>query len=267
MTCHLRSLAVVTALLAAAGVRAQPFDPLSDRFSVSLGGFLLATDTEIRVDGTAGQDGTEFDVERELGFHDSDRFRIDGYWRFSPRHKLRVMYFDTRRSAERQIDDEITFRDRTFPAGTGIESSFDTVVAELAYEWAFLKKERYEVAATIGIHNLRFDLDLRTTGGQQISTSASANGPLPVLGLRGIWRLSDRFYIDGQVQFFQISLDPYDGRIEDYNASIVWQAFDRVGFGAGYNAFITRLDVDDDNFDGHLEWQYDGARIFLVASF
>lgn len=261
-----RSLAVLAALLAPLSARAEPANPLADRLSVSLGGFLLTTDTNVRVDGDSGN-GTDFDVERELGFHDSDRFRIDAYWRFRPSHKLRVMYFDTRRTAAQQIENEITFRDTTFAADTEIEATFKTAVAELAYEWAFLRTDRYEVAGSIGIHNLRFDLDLRATGGQQISSSASANGPLPVLGLHGVWRWTDRVYLDAQAQYFQISLDPYDGRIEDYNVSIVWQAFDRVGLGAGYNAFVTRLDVDDDNFDGHLRWRYDGARVFLVASF
>ncbi len=31
---------------------------------------------------------------------------------------------------------------------------------ELAYEYAFLKRDNYEVAASIGIHDLRFDLNL-----------------------------------------------------------------------------------------------------------
>lgn len=259
------SVAVVVAALVVVSGQAQASDPLTDRFSLGLGGFLLTTSTQVRVDGSA-QTGTEFDVEEELGFNDTDRFRLDAYWRFRPRHKLRVMYFDTRRAASRQIDREIIFRDTVYTVDTQVDAGFDTTVAELAYEYAFLQRDRYELSGTIGIHNLRFDLSLSASGTPEVS-SATAAGPLPVLGVRGIWRFTERIYADVQAQYFQISLDPYDGSLEDYNASLVWQAFEHVGFGAGYNAFVARVDVEDDRFNGHLRWRYDGARIFIVASF
>lgn len=250
---------------------AEAGNPLTDRFSLSLGTFLLDTETDIRVDGAAGN-GTEFDAERTLGLDDSDRFRVDGYWRFANRHRLRVLYFDTSRSALEVIDTELRVGDIVFPLQAEIDSTFETRVAELAYEYAFLKRDNYEVAATIGVHDLRFGLDLsatRTGSGQPLSLqrTADANGPLPVVGLRGTWRLSDRFYLDGQAQYFRISLDPYDGRLEDYMASVVWQAFKHVSLGVGYNEFVTRIDVSDDSFDGRLRWSYGGVRIFLTGSF
>jgi hypothetical protein len=250
---------------------AEAGDPLTDRFSLSLGGFLLDTSTQLRVDGVSGN-GTDFDAERTLGLGDSDRVRVDGYWRFANRHRLRVLYFDTNRSATRTIDTELRVGDTAFPLNAEIRSAFDTQVAELAYEYAFLKRDTFEVAGTIGIHDLRFKLDLsatRTGSGEQLSLerTAQANGPLPVVGLRGTWRLSKRFYLDGQAQFFRISLDPYDGRLEDYTASVVWQAIKHVGVGVGYNEFVTRVDVSDDQFDGRLRWRYGGVRVFVTASF
>jgi hypothetical protein len=248
---------------------AEPENPLTNRFSVSLGTFFLNTGTTVRVDG-AGRMGTEVDLERDLGVGNVDRFRADAYWRFRERHKLRAMYFDSSQSRSRQIDRDIVFRDTTYPVDAQVETEFGMTVSEIAYEYAFVRREKWELAGSIGVHQLRFDLDLSTSGETQsvsASESASANGPLPVLGLRGVWRFSDKFYADAQVQFFKISLDPYDGRLEDYMASLVWQPFKHVGFGAGYNSFVTRLDVSGSEFDGHLRWRYSGARVFLNASF
>jgi hypothetical protein len=245
-------------------------DPLTDRFSLSLGAFLLDTSTEIRVDGTAERTGTELDLERDLGLGDTDRFRFDGYWRFMPKHKVRLMYFGTRHSRTRVLDREISIGDSTFPINVQVDSSFDTDVIELAYEYAFLQRENYEITGTFGIHALMFDLSIQGSQGSAVaglSESAKSEGPLPVLGARGIWKLNEKFYVDAHAQYFKIELDPYDGRLEDYNASIVWQAFRSVGFGVGYNAFVTRLDVDGDRFDGRLRWKYDGARVFVTASF
>ncbi len=63
---------------------------LDDRFMVSLGTFLLSQKTKIAIDG-AGGNGTVIDTEKDLGFKDADRFRLDATWRFAreaqdPRH-------------------------------------------------------------------------------------------------------------------------------------------------------------------------------------
>ena len=72
---------------------ARDYSLLNDRFTVSLGTFLLTTQTKIAINGTAGNNGTEIDTEEDLGFRDADRFRLDATWRFAPKHKVRAMYF------------------------------------------------------------------------------------------------------------------------------------------------------------------------------
>jgi hypothetical protein len=246
-------------------------DPLHDRFSLSLGTFLLHTSTQIRVDGTTGR-GTQIDTNRDLGLKDSDRFRIDGYWRFAKRHKLRLMYFDARQDATRTADRTIDIGDTVFPVNASITSRFETRVFEIAYEYAFFRGDKYEVTGTFGIHDLKFAFDASgetLRAGQPINGSreADANGPLPVIGVRWLWTFNRNFYLDTQAQFFRISLNPYDGRLEDYNASVVWAPFKHFALGAGYNEFVTRLDVAAARFNGSLRWRYGGARIFVTASF
>ena len=90
---------------------------------------------------------------------------------------------------------------------------------------------------------------------------------MPVLGLHGVWRINDKWYLDGGIQYFSIAFDPYDGRVLDMTASVVWQFAEHWGVGAGWNQFSTKLEVDGDRFDGELKWEYGGARIFVTASF
>jgi hypothetical protein len=47
----------------------------------------------------------------------------------------------------------------------------------------------------------------------------------------------------------------------------VWTPFKHWGFGAGYNEFVTHLDVSGDQFMGRMRWRYGGTRIFVTASF
>jgi hypothetical protein len=246
-------------LLAPSLAAAEAGNPLTDRFSLSLGTFLLDTNTQLRVDGTGGR-GTEI-----------DSFRIDGYWRFKERHKLRILYFDNSRKNTRTIDRDITIRDQVFPVNAEVSTHFSTSVGELAYEYAFWRREHYEIAGTFGLHNLQFKLGLaaaQTGGGTaNLDQTAKADGPLPVIGLRGIWRLGEQWTFDAQAQFFRIKINPYDGRLSDYTASFIWMPLTHVGIGAGYNEFVTRLDVSADQFNGNMRWRYGGARIFVTASF
>ncbi len=75
---------------------------LDDHVAVSLGTFLLSTKTTVKLNGTAGQQGTDVDLGRDLGFQDSNRFRVDGTWRFFKRHKLRFMYFSNDTHSEQE---------------------------------------------------------------------------------------------------------------------------------------------------------------------
>jgi hypothetical protein len=91
--------------------------------------------------------------------------------------------------------------------------------------------------------------------------------PLPVVGLRGLWKLPHDFYVDAQGQFFALSIDEYDGSVQDYRLMLTWQPKPWVGLGIGYNSFKVDLDVERERFDGSLDWKYDGPMIFYSASF
>jgi hypothetical protein len=260
--------AILLAAVAPA-VQAEAGNPLEDRVSISLGGFLLNTSTKIRVDGDVR--GTEIDSDKDLGLNDSDRFRFDGYWRMTPRQKLRVMYFETNNEANKNLDRDLIFNDTLYPVNLDVHATSKTQVTEVAYEFAFMRRETYELSGSFGIHNLKFTTGLSgELNGQplpNLTNTAQANGPLPVLGVHGVWRINDKFYFDAMIQYFSIAYDVYDGRVTDYTASVVWQASKHFGVGAGWNNFVTKVDVDGDHFDGSLRWTYGGARIFVTASF
>lgn len=260
------------ASLAASAVHAETRLPLDQTFNLSVGAFLFETDTQMRVDGATSNRGTAIQFDDEFGFQDQTRVRIDGYWRFAQRHKARFMYFTSRSESRREIAREIRFRDTTFPIDALVTAELDADVIELAYEYSVLKRDSFEVAATIGIHALSISADLTATlssTGQtlQRSEEAEGDGPLPVIGVRALWALSDHFYFDAQAQFFALEIDNYDGSLHDYKISFVWQPLQNFGIGVGYNDFVTRLDVADDRFDGRLEFEYGGALAFLTVAF
>lgn len=250
--------------------------PLDERYSVGLGTFFMSSDTTVRADAFDSTEiGTEFNFEDTFALDDENVFRVDASWRIGERHLLRAMYFQSDRSVTNAIDEEIEFGDETFPVNAEVRANFDFDITELAYEYVFMQRDDYQLGASFGIHNAGFkiglsaDVDSPAGGGEvTLAESVSTNAPLPVLGLRGRWRIADDFYVLAHAQYFKLSFDAYEGDIQDYEAALVWQASRHVGVGAAYNMFVTEVETNDrDHFEGALRWRYSGAQLFMRMSF
>lgn len=251
--------------------------PIDQDFQVSLGGFFLDMETTVRLDGETTGTGTEIDWEDEFNFKDQDRFRVDAFWRFAARHKVRLMYFEDNRGNTNVLTRDIEFGDFTFPLNLEVDTRLDTRIIELAYEYAFLRRENLELSGSIGIHNIKIEAGLRGflsitgVGGAvelvDVEEVADGDGPLPVLGLHLLWNIGSNFYFDGLAQFFSARIDNYDGRLEDYKVGVTWFPLRNVGVGVGYNRFVTRLDIDKSAFTGRLKLQYGGPLAYVTVGF
>jgi hypothetical protein len=270
----LGSIAACACLVTAMPALAEGPDPLENPFQVSLGTFLVNTDTEVRVDGKLGT-GTPVDFDKTFGDEgDQTRIRMDGSWRFAKRHKVRAMIFSTNRSNSREFDQEIEWEDEIFPVGARIKGEVDFAVYQVAYEYLFLRRETWELGASFGVHYTTFDTKLSatvetggTTGSAKRTADADLNAPLPVIGLHGTWGLGHDLWLNATAQFFSLSIDEYDGSLQDYRIGLVWQPKSWAGIGIGYDRFTVDVDVDTSGFDGALDWTYDGPIIFYSVNF
>ena len=92
------ALALVAGLAATPAARADDVDLIADKGYASLGVFTNSSELKIRVDGEAGEQGTEIDWNNKFGDDEKTRFRLDGVYRFTPKHHMRMMYTDYSRS-------------------------------------------------------------------------------------------------------------------------------------------------------------------------
>ena len=276
--CRGSTWASLVAALFSVAAQAGEDGPLDDRFSIGLGAFFMSSDTQVRADASAsGETGTPVDFENTFGLDDDNVFRVDAAWRINDRHVLRAMYFQSQRSASDVIREDIEFGDESFPLDTEVRGDFDFAITELAYEYVFMKRERFQLGGSFGIHNAGFSIglsaDIGSPGGTstRLSESVRTNAPLPVLGLRARWRLAENLYAMAHAQYFRLDFDAYEGDIQDiqdYEAALVWQLSRHVGVGVAYNQFRTELKTEDRrNFEGELRWRYSGSQLFTRISF
>jgi hypothetical protein len=225
------------------------------------------------LDGETQGTGTEVDWESEFDFADKESFRVDGFWRFANRHKVRFMYFENNRTGSRTLTRDIDFGDTTFPINTDVDAGLDMRLIELAYEYAFLSHDNLELSGSIGIHSVELDASLQGDiagpgGGTTVAArEGSVTGPLPVLGFHVLWHMGGDFYLDGLAQFFYIAFDNFDGRIYDSKLAVTWLPLRNLGIGIGYNRFGVKVNVEKNDFDGKLKVGYGGPMAFFTVGF
>jgi len=248
---------------------------LTDSFQVALGTFIVSSEPTIQLKGDTSS-GDKVNFDEALGGGDSTRIRLDSFWRFgdSGRHKVKAIAFDMSRDNSRTFDRDIEWGGDVYPVDAKVDAEFSFTVIEVAYEYAFLKRDSWELDGSIGLHYTDMSASLKAkaeaSGGtltEDISNTASVAAPLPVIGLRGIWDLSHDFWLDATAQYFALSFDDIDGSLQDYRVLVTWQPKKWLGIGLGYNRFEIDVDVEKNRFDGSLDWTYSGPMIFYSASF
>ena len=276
---HARPVTVAVALLGLGLIPIRAMsegdpDPLNDPFFISLGTYLVNTDTTVRLDGTTQDAGTRVDWDRTFGDATATQFRVDAMWRFAERHKLRALWFSTSRSKSRTIDEELEWHGETFPVNTRVKGDINWDIYELSYEYSFLRRDTYELSASIGAYYAAFDSSLSATitnpGGttqRNAKGDASVDLPLPVLGLRGLWALPYDLSLDVSGQWFSASIGEYSGNLQNYRATLTWQPKTWLGIGLGYDWFQAHGDVDASDFKGNLDWTFQGPMIYYSFSF
>ncbi len=254
--------AMLFVLLLSATASAQT-DP---RFSIGLGAFFTDRASQTRIDGETGP-GTDVDLESDLGLDKSDTvFRVDGYWRFAEKHRLDFSAFDLSRSASKQIDTEIVWDDTTYPISTQVDAKIDLAIYKAAYTWAFFKRGRSFLGATVGLYiaDIGASLSAPTVGSVE---SNDVTAPLPVVGLRGEYRFADRWSVRGSGEIFAVEYGDYDGSLYDFFLGLDFSATESVAVGVGVNSVQLDVGVSRGSFQGDLDWQYDGAMVYVKFDF
>ena len=106
-------------------------------------------------------------------------------------------------------------------------------IAELAYEYAFIRQPTFELSGSFGVHYM--DVSIKLSGdaivtdsnGNSIAVSGSTkkgdvSAPLPVIGIRAGWVVAPNVYLDAQGQYFKANVSGYDGSVTDLRAGATW---------------------------------------------
>ena len=231
-----------------------------DGTSIYAGAFFANYDSKLR---KSSDDllGTRIDLEEDLGMDDDDVIlRAAIAARPWPKHRFFFSYMNMDRTGDKALDSDIAFDGVIFPAGTQVDSKLNLGMYRGGYTWSFLQQQSWELGLSVGVYLI--DLDVRLGSKDfDIRAEDGTTEPFPMVGLSGTWLLGKDWLIRGGAEAFAIDRGNTDGDFYNVSLSGEYQVTENLSLGAGYD--LVSIDAKDTKNNDEIDYNYDGAMIYL----
>ena len=233
-----------------------------DKYSVSVSGRFNSLDTKLRVDSEELGVGTEIDAEDIFGLDSEDtNWDIQGEIRLGRKHVLSAAYADFIRENSRRIDRDITIGDEEFPVNALVRAEYDIETIAVGYRFYPWIEETWALGFGVGLRSYDFAVDIEA-GELELAESRSASGPMPFVGVDLRLALSPRFRAQGAAGFFDVELGDLGGSQILAEGSLEYLVLPYLTLGAGVDLGQLDVDIDGDDWNGAVETDIIGLRIF-----
>lgn len=241
-------------------------------FQLGVGAFFSTTDYKIRLDDD-GDKGTEVDFD-DFGIDGADTAPFGFFrWRFTDRWRAEVNGFSTSVSGSDQLTQDIQWGDLDFSVGAKVKASNDMDLLRAAVGYSFVKRDRAELGAGLGLHYLDWETKLSgnaTIDGAPVvsaSEKARVRGVAPNIALFGNYAINEQWLVKGRFDWISASIGDTSGSLTRIGIALMYQPFKNIGFGAGYDYIDVNVDYEKDANKTSLNGNIQGPQIFATWSF
>lgn len=238
-----------------------------DRFSVSFGGFLASYSSGITIGSKQLGLGVQIDIEDALGIESSTlAFRGRANYKFGKtrRHSTSFGYFGIIRNAKKVLDEELVIGNIIYPIGTELNSKYDLTILRAKYDYSFFQDNRISLGASFGLFIMPVNLTVTAISQEEHKTQFTA--PLPLLGIRTDFKITEKLYLNQSVEILYLSFSDFKGGILDLNVALEHKTFEHIAFGLGVNS--NRVNMEFKNLDssvgffGDIRMDYTGLLFY-----
>ncbi len=212
-----------------------------------LGGYLLAEqNTDIGVSKRGG--GVNINVQDLFEMETTTQvFRLDGYYRFTPKHAVEVSWYSISNNSHTDKAIEFEFLDKNISGA--LDTFFNTDIYKVNYLYSFYHTEEVELAITAGLHITTLDVGFsgsyKADGVEENSgENAKVTAPLPVVGFRLKYNIMPELNVAYAIDYFFITVDGFAGALSDSLLTVDYRITRHFGLGVGLNSTRMRLDAD-----------------------
>jgi len=266
---------VISLLAMTSQVLAEPAE--LDKFRLAIGGYALARyDSSISLTDPDLGAGISISPQDTLGIDiENTVLRIDGYYRYHPKHALTFAWYSINSTGSKTIAEEFEWIDDdgntvTVPVGAQVSSILDYEIFKLGYLWSFHHSEKIELGVGAGLHITRLFMSLdasSTTPPSQSLQDAKTTVPLPVFSLVLKYNVTEKFHWYLKSEAFLIKYDNLTGSYRDTTLGMEYRAWENVGLGVGFSSNSLELEEDDPDHKLKFNNNISGGILYLAAYF
>jgi len=243
-----------------------------------MGALIADVGSDVRIDGSAGTEGTTINLNDDLGFTpQATTFFIDGMWRISHRNRLLMSYERVNRDVSHSlVPRTITFRDTIFSVGGDVDAFFDTGYVSVDYGFAFVANQTVEAGVSIGLTVLRLHTGVAlsvsgTESGQSVSRDLAGNTrftvPVPLPGFFLTIRPHSRVSIVGGVRVIKATITDTTASFIEAKGGVDFKIGGPFGAGVSYYYNKTVADREGTSQNGRIEYEFNGPQAYVVLIF
>jgi len=241
--------------------------PITDHFAFDAGFFWGRVSTFGQINPGKGAPGTPLSGESDLGLTNQvyqPRFEL--MIRLEQRGRLRVDFLDVRRNGEVQLANSIQYGDQAFAAGQTLQSTIDWRQMDITYTYSFLRGERYELGAGLGVHLIEAQAIAQVPSTPQ-RVDYSQAGPFASAALDGTFLISSRWSLNARAQYLKLTVNSFTGLLEDYRADLQYRWRRNFAVGASYEHAEDEVVMRNHDPSGTVRLTFNGPQLFVRVSY
>ena len=206
-------------------------------------------------------------LEKNLGLPDKKSFFTASLMhRFTPSSGLYVNYYGIDRVESYRTQEDIVFLGDTIPAGSEARGYFDTKVLSAGYLLSLLKDPNAFLGAYLNVYLMSLGTGVSSDFGD-IDAQVSFTAPLPNLGLVAMFRLKEWLYINGNIGFFSLYLEDFNGSLYDFSARLIFKPLKWLGLNVSYQEFDIRVQFPNEDIQTTIDYNFRGPAFGLSLMF
>ncbi|BCG62560.1 MAG: hypothetical protein methR_P0203 [Methyloprofundus sp.] len=266
-----KSLITLGSLIFSINVAQAESTYFKQTLGANIGYFFTDINNSAKLHGSIGESGDSLSFEKDLGLNDRvNTFKADIFWRITPKHRLDFTWFGLFQDGQTLTTEELTIGDNIIPAGTGITSKFNHNRFQLNYTYNLFQGANYELGPSLGVYTININTEIRPSiGNESIETYASSNLtlPLPVVGLRGSYGITDNLIVLSNFDFMIAKIGDWEGEIYSYQLAFEYNFIKYVGIGVAYNFSLLNVENNREHYKFRYDYEYHGVQTYLKFAF
>jgi hypothetical protein len=241
--------------------------PITDHLALEALFYWGRVSTFGQFDSGKGVIGTPLSAENDLGLsNQAYQPRFELMFRLRPRHRLRVNFFDLRRDGSTVLNRTIQFGDQTFQISQPLNSTINWRQMDITYTYSFLRGERYELGAGLGLHLLETEAIAQVPGTAQ-RVDYNQAGPFATVALDGTYLIAKRWSFNARANYMQVTVNNFSGELEDYHADVQYRWRRSLAVGAAYDYSQSQVNIRNRDPSGIVRLRINGPQLFLRVSY